>query len=57
MAIPGSQLPFSHNRPRPPVAAFAGPKLRFGFRRLTQLSYTGPVRRGISATRQLGVND
>ena len=30
--------------------AFAGPKLRFGFRRLTQLSYTGTIEVGILET-------
>ncbi len=42
-AIPGLALSYSEHRPRLPDAAFAGPKLRFGFRRLTQLSYTGPI--------------
>jgi hypothetical protein len=41
VAIHGLYLIFSRHRPRHPVAAFAGPKLRFGFRRLTQLAYTG----------------
>jgi hypothetical protein len=35
---------FFQHLPRRPVAAFAGPKLRFGRFRLTQLSYAGFVR-------------
>jgi hypothetical protein len=40
-AVPGSTMSFSNDRPRRPVAAFAGPKLCFGYFRLTPLSYAG----------------